>query len=107
MCPSGYTGVTYYGLEPGSIGLTLDKEGRPRRLRTWRPSCLAADCRCGKITLADRFEGKRLNSPNDLCFDSTGALYFTDPPYGLPQRAMILVANSISVASFAWRPMVN
>ena len=30
------------------------------------------------------FEGKRLNSPNDLVFDSQGALYFTDPPYGLP-----------------------
>jgi gluconolactonase len=31
----------------------------------------------------DRFEGKRLNSPNDLVFKSDGALYFTDPPYGL------------------------
>jgi gluconolactonase len=41
----------------------------------------------GQITaLADRFEGKRLNSPNDLVFHSSGALYFTDPPYGLPGR---------------------
>ncbi len=87
MSPSGYTGVTYYGLEPGSNGLTLDKEGR-------LVACEHGDRRVslltnggGKITLVDRFEGKRLNSPNDLCYDSTGALYFTDPPYGLPQRA--------------------
>jgi gluconolactonase len=34
-------------------------------------------------TLVDRFEGKRLNSPNDLVYKSDGSLYFTDPPYGL------------------------
>jgi len=36
--------------------------------------------------LVDRYEGKRLNSPNDLVFRSDGALYFTDPPYGLPKQ---------------------
>ncbi len=35
--------------------------------------------------LADRFEGKRLNSPNDLVYKSDGTLYFTDPPFGLPK----------------------
>ena len=34
-------------------------------------------------TVADKYEGKRFNSPNDLCFDSAGNLYFTDPPYGM------------------------
>ena len=39
----------------------------------------------GQITvLADRFEGKRLNSPNDLVYRSDGTLFFTDPPFGLP-----------------------
>jgi gluconolactonase len=33
--------------------------------------------------LADSYEGKRLNSPNDLVYRSDGSLYFTDPPYGL------------------------
>jgi len=87
MNPSGYTGVTYYGLEPGSNGLAVDREGR-------LVACEHGDRRVsvltnggGKLTLVDRFEGKRLNSPNDLCFDSAGSLYFTDPPYGLPQRA--------------------
>lgn len=36
------------------------------------------------ITLADRFQEKRLNSPNDLVVHSGGAIYFTDPPYGVP-----------------------
>lgn len=41
----------------------------------------------GKITvLVDKYEGKRLNSPNDLVYKSNGDLYFTDPPYGLPLR---------------------
>src|SRR5262249_13311568 len=42
----------------------------------------------GKLTvLADRYEGKRFNSPNDLCVKSNGDVYFTDPPYGLPKQA--------------------
>jgi len=35
------------------------------------------------VTLADSYDGKKLNSPNDACYHSSGALYFTDPPYGL------------------------
>ena len=38
-----------------------------------------------QTTLADRFEGKRINSPNDVVFKSNGDLYFTDPPFGLPK----------------------
>jgi gluconolactonase len=38
----------------------------------------------GKVeTVADRFEGKRLNSPNDVVVRSDGAIYITDPPFGL------------------------
>jgi gluconolactonase len=40
----------------------------------------------GKRTLADNYQGKRLNSPNDGTLKSNGDIYFTDPPYGLPQR---------------------
>jgi len=39
-----------------------------------------------QTTLVDNYEGKRLNSPNDLIYKSNGDLYFTDPPYGLPKR---------------------
>ncbi len=83
---SGYTGMDIgeYG-QPGSNGLTLDKEGRltinehgNRRVTRLEKN--------GQLTvLADRYEGKRLNSPNDLVYRSDGALYFTDPPFGLPK----------------------
>lgn len=86
MQPSGYTGVTDYGAEPGSNGLTLDHKGQLLACEHGdrRVSCLTKDG--GKLTLADRFEGKRLNSPNDLVVNSKGEIYFTDPPYGLPNR---------------------
>ncbi len=85
--PSGYKGSTPYGgPEPGSNGMTLDSQGRLTvaghaqrdvyRLETMDPH--------GQITiLADSYQGKRLNSPNDLVYKSDGSLYFTDPPYGL------------------------
>ncbi len=86
LSPSGYTGQVDYGAEPGSNGLLLDAEGRlvscehgDRRL-----SVLTKDG--GKRTLADNYEGKRFNSPNDACMHENGDLYFTDPPYGLPKR---------------------
>ena len=40
-----------------------------------------------KMTAADRFDGKRFNSPNDVCVHPKGWIYFTDPPYGLPNGA--------------------
>ena len=82
---SGYTGaVPFTGREPGSNGLTFDLQGRltlcqhgDRRISRREPD--------GKMTpLAVGFNGKKLNSPNDLVFDSGGNLFFTDPPYGLP-----------------------
>jgi gluconolactonase len=83
---SGYEGtdIADYG-QPGSNGLTLDTRHRltvnqhgDRRVVRWeRDGSLAV--------LADRFHGKRLNSPNDLVYRSDGTLYFTDPPFGLPK----------------------
>lgn len=81
--PSGYSGEIPRKGEPGSNGLTLDAQGR-------LILCQHGDRRVARLdkdrkftTLADHFEAKRFNSPNDLCFDSKGNLYFTDPPYGL------------------------
>jgi gluconolactonase len=83
---SGYSGtdIGEYG-QPGSNGLTLDAQGRVtinehgnRRVTRLEKN--------GQLTvLADRYQGKRLNSPNDLVYRSDGALYFTDPPFGLPK----------------------
>jgi gluconolactonase len=88
--PSGYTGETPRGGEMGSNGLALDREGRLLL-------CQHGDRRVARLeskwdepprytTVADRYEGKRLNSPNDLAVHSSGAVYFTDPPYGLERR---------------------
>jgi gluconolactonase len=83
--PSGYTGkAAFKGPEPGSNGLTFDKSGSLVLCQHGdrRVAKLGAD---GKfVTLADKYMGKRLNSPNDLVFARNGDLYFTDPPYGLP-----------------------
>ena len=64
-------------------GLTLDGEGRLLRCEHSgrRVTRIALDGT--ETTLADRYEGKRLNSPNDVIVHSSGAIYFTDPPYGL------------------------
>lgn len=84
--PSGYTGkLPFDGPEPGSNGLAFDRENRllfaahgDRRLARLEPNGRPA-------TLVDRFEGRRLNSPNDLVVKSNGDVYFTDPPFGLPK----------------------
>ncbi|MEO1526500.1 MAG: SMP-30/gluconolactonase/LRE family protein [Planctomycetota bacterium] len=87
MKPSGYTGTTYYGLEPGSNGLTLDAQGRLTMCEHGDRRVSVLTRGGGKRTLVDSYQGARLNSPNDLTFDSQGNLYFTDPIYGLPERA--------------------
>ena len=85
MSHSGYTGadIGEYG-QPGSNGLAIDKEGRlivdqhgNRRVVRYEKK--------GPLTiLADKIDGKRFNSPNDVLLKSDGSIYFTDPPYGLP-----------------------
>lgn len=87
MSPSGYTGVTYYGLEPGSNGLLLDPQGRLVMCEHGDRRLSVLTEQGGKRTLVDNYQGKRLNSPNDAVFKSNGDIYFTDPPYGLPSRA--------------------
>jgi gluconolactonase len=84
--PSGFTGVGDYGKEPGSNGLTLDAMGRLVLCEHGdrRVSRLEKDG--GKKTLVDNYQGKRLNSPNDVVFRANGDMYFTDPPYGLPKN---------------------
>jgi gluconolactonase len=76
--PSGYSGqAPFPGAEPGSIGIAVDPEGRlvfcqhgDRRIVRREPD--------GRLTvLVERYQGKRINSPNDLVFKSNGDLYFT------------------------------
>jgi gluconolactonase len=89
--PSGYKGSTpFTGPEPGSNGMTVDSQGRltvagHAQRDVWRMEKL--DPKAPITILADTFEGKSLNSPNDLVYKSDGSLYFTDPPYGLPTQS--------------------
>jgi gluconolactonase len=83
LFPSGYTGSTARKGEPGSNGLTFDKNGR-------LVMCQHGDRQIGrldgpaKITpLARYYKLRRFNSPNDLVYKKNGDLYFTDPSYGL------------------------
>jgi gluconolactonase len=85
---SGYVGPNVPKREPGSNGLLLDKEGRLVLCQHGfrRVARMEAPLNAPKpvyAPLADKFQGKRLNSPNDAVFHSNGDLYFTDPPYGL------------------------
>lgn len=87
--PSGFTGTDFKGKEPGSNGLLLNAEGKlvlcqhgDRRMAVMESSL--TDPKPNFRTLVDRWEGKRINSPNDAVYDKEGNLYFTDPPYGLP-----------------------
>ncbi len=83
---SGYTGVDigrYH--QSGSNGLTFDPvEGRLTMCQHGNRRILRVEPHGNVTVLADSYEGKRLNSPNDLVYRSDGTLYFTDPPFGLP-----------------------
>ena len=83
---SGYRGVDIgeYG-QPGSNGLTLDRQGRLTINEHGNRRVTRLEKTGALTVLADRYHGKRLNSPNDLVYRSDGALYFTDPPFGLPK----------------------
>lgn len=67
----------------GSNGLTLDEEGRLILCEHGNRRVSRLEDNGSRTTLADQFEGKRLNSPNDIVYHSSGAIFFTDPPYGL------------------------
>jgi len=82
--PSGYTGSAPRGGEPGSNGLAVDGSGRlflcqhgDRRIARFDAATRTF------VTVADKFDGKRFNSPNDLVVRANGDVYFTDPVYGL------------------------
>jgi gluconolactonase len=91
LTPSGYTSSAPRGGETGSNGLTLDHEGRlvlcqhgDRRVA--RMDAPLTSPKPAFVTLADKYDGARFNSPNDLVFKSNGDLYFTDPAYGMEKQ---------------------
>jgi gluconolactonase len=83
---SGYEGadIAEYG-QPGSNGLTFDEQGRLIADQHGNRRVIRFETDGGQTVLADRYDGKRLNSPNDVAYRSDGAIFFTDPPFGLPK----------------------
>lgn len=82
---SGYNGadIGEYG-QPGSNGLAIDKEGRLIVAQHGNRRVIRHEKKGPVTVLAEKYEDKRLNSPNDVVLKSDGTVYFTDPPYGLP-----------------------
>jgi gluconolactonase len=84
---SGYAGVDVGRFrQPGSNGLAFDPQGRLTMCQHGNRRILRVEPRGNTTVLADSFDGKRLNSPNDLVYRSDGVLFFTDPPFGLPDQ---------------------
>jgi gluconolactonase len=67
----------------GPNGMCADKDGAVLLCQHGNRRIVRIDKDRRVTTLVDRYQGKRLNSPNDLVYRSDGSLYFTDPPYGL------------------------
>jgi gluconolactonase len=85
--PSGFNGKDAPpGAFIGSNGLTLDREGRLIICQHGNGRIIRLEKNGAETVLADKYEGKRLNSPNDAVYKSDGSLYFTDPPYGFPKE---------------------
>lgn len=88
--PSGYLGEGKLP-EGGSNGLLLNADGKLILCQHGERQVAQLDApydapKPSFTSLASAYKGKRFNSPNDLVFDKNGNLYFTDPPYGLPQQ---------------------
>jgi gluconolactonase len=69
----------------GSNGITVDKQGRITFCQHGDRQVVRLEKNGQRTVMASRYDGKRLNSPNDLVYKSDGSLYFTDPPAGLRQ----------------------
>ncbi len=90
--PAGYTGEESRGGELGANGLYIGNEGDLLLAQHGDRRIARMDAPLDGpapefVTLADSYNGMRLNSPNDLVQHSSGDIYFTDPPYGLEEQA--------------------
>ena len=88
LTPSGTSGQDVSPNESGSNGLTMNLQQQLVLAQHGNRQVSVMEAPLDQpaavfTSLASEFEGKKLNSPNDVIFDSKGNLYFTDPPYGL------------------------
>ena len=91
LTPSGYTDSIPRGGEMGSNGLTLDRDGHLILCQCGNRQIAKMDAPFDKpapkyISLANNYNGKKFNSPNDVIVNSKGEIFFTDPAYGLEKQ---------------------
>ena len=98
---------TIYGLSPGqaaspwrspsgnSNGLTFDRSGRLLACEHGKRRVSRTERDGSIVAVATHYEGKRLNSPNDIVVHSDGSIYFTDPPYGVTAEEKALSFNGV------------
>ena len=96
MKPSGLLKPRPGFREQGSNGLGVDAEGRLLICQHGERRVARVEKDGTQTALADKFDGKRFNSPNDLVLAKNGDLYFTDPPYGLDKL------NDSPLKELAW-----
>ena len=91
LTPSGYTDTAKRGGEMGSNGLTTDNDGNLILCQHGNRQIARMDAPLDKpvakyISIANAYQGKKFNSPNDVIYNSKGEVFFTDPPYGLEKN---------------------
>jgi len=90
--PSGYTSSVKRGGEVGSNGLLLNDKGQLILCQHGDRRIALMNAPIDKpapsfVTLAEQYDGKKFDSPNDAVMRSNGDIFFTDPPYGLEKNA--------------------
>jgi gluconolactonase len=91
LTPSGYTDSLKRSGEMGSNGLLLDRDGNLVLCQHGNRQMAKMDAalntpKASFVSIANNYNGKKLNSPNDAVYNSNGELFFTDPPYGLEKQ---------------------
>ncbi|WP_270087725.1 SMP-30/gluconolactonase/LRE family protein [Sphingobacterium sp. SYP-B4668] len=87
LTPAGYQGTDFYSEEPGTNGLLINKDGHLVACDHGNRRIVEIDLATKEMNpLSTHWQQQRFNSPNDICQHQRGDYFFTDPPYGLPNR---------------------
>jgi gluconolactonase len=103
--PSGFDGTDSTLREPGANGLAMDAAGALVMCDSGNRALARVDLASKKKKIiVDRYDGKRFNSPNDLCIARSGAIYFTDPCYGLEGMENSPARETPYAGVYRWTP---
>ena len=87
--------AVYHEPSGNSNGITADEEGNLILAQHGRRRIARVDAEGNETAVAERYQGDRLNSPNDVVVASDGSMYFTDPPYGIEEGEQELDVNGV------------